>query len=226
VVAASRRDQVDQAFRVAHALCRGRRAVDDGACLSRLLTTTRELFARKPNVARFETVVPGTRRRTVGLAMYRALVDANGDFKQACQLVSHADLEVRRFFNGAADHVNGTAASWLDIRHLINDPRSHAIARATALQVRAHDAKQCGAQYADWLIANRDAVVGNWIRVVHKAFRDAVISDAQIAQLDGMARLVMIEQAMKSPDTTRFIQHNAWSDFAQASGEAVAALSA
>src|SRR5205085_4722795 len=111
------------AFRVADALCKGRRAIDDGACLSRLLTTTRELFARKPNVARFETVVPGTRRRAVALAMYRALVDANGDFKQACRLVSHADIEVRRFFNAVADHLSGTSAAWLDIRHLVNDPR-------------------------------------------------------------------------------------------------------
>jgi hypothetical protein len=224
-VVAQRREQVEQAFRVAHALTRGARAVDEG-CLGRLLTTTRELFARKPNVARLESVVPGTRCRAVGLAMYRALVDANGDFKQACRLVSHGDLEVRRFFNGAADHVIGTGASWLDIRQLLNDPRTHAIARADAMQMRTQDVRQGGVDYAEWLLANRDAVIGNWIRVVHKAFRDAVIADGHMKQLEPMTRLLLVEQAMKSADAMRFIQRNAWSDFAEVSGEAVAMLTA
>lgn len=158
--------------------------------------------------------------------MYRALVDANGDFKQACRLASHVDLEVRRFFNGAADHVIGTGVSWLDIRRLINDPSAHALARPGLLELRTQDAREGGAHYAKWLVDNREAVVCSWIRVVQKAFREAVIADRHIKRLEPMTRLLLVEQAMRSTESIRFIQRNAWSDCAEASGEAVAVLSA
>lgn len=170
--------------------------------------------------------MPGTRRRAVALAMYRALTHANGDFKQACTLVSHADLEVRRFFNGAADHVHGTGASWLDIRHLIADPRPGALERPGALDVKTQDARQGGLHYAEWLLANRNAVVGTWIRVVHKAFREVIIADSRIKDLEPMTRLSLVDQAMKSAESMRFIQNNAWSEFAEVSGDAVAMLTA